>query len=193
MKNNKSRMSITTKTIVYAALFAALAAVLGQLLAFRPVPNMKFTLDKFVLFLSGMFFGPVIGGMVGLVAEFVGGNLFGLGFTPWLCLPAVLYGVSGGLFRYMLAQKFTIPRLALAYLCPTVIAAVLIQSAALAWTYNPGTFMEALYTNLIFRSIQFSIMLVLEVAIIYFLIRTGIFTRVGLWPPQRKEKKNDSF
>ena len=188
MSKNKNTMSMTTKVIVYGALFAAMAAVLGQLLAIRPTPDMKFTLDKFVLFLSGMFFGPLVGGMVGLVAEFAGGNLFGMGFTPWLCLPAVLYGVSGGLFRHMLAKKFTIPRLTVAYLCPTVIAAVLIQSAALAWTYNAATFKEALYTNLITRSIQFTIMLVVEVTIIYVLMKTGIFTKAGLWPPQRKEK-----
>ena len=86
----------TTKVIVYAAVFAALAAVLGQLLAIRPTESMNFTLDKFVLFLSGMFFGPVVGGMVVFVAEFAGGHLFGRGFTVWLCLPAVLEPVGPG-------------------------------------------------------------------------------------------------
>ena len=189
MQKNRRSPSMTTKVIVYAALFTAMAAVLGQLLAFRPVPSAKYTLDKFVIFLSGMFFGPLVGGMVGLASEFVGGNLFGMGFTPWLCLPAVLYGVSGGLFQSLLAKKFTIPRLTLAYICPTVIAAVLIQSAALAWTYNASTFWEAFYLNLISRSIQFSIMLVLEVTIIYALVKSGLFTRVGLWPPVKKFEK----
>ena len=112
---NKKR-NFTAKIIVYGALFAALAAVLGQLLAIRPTESMKFTLDKFVLFLSGMFFGPLVGGMVGFAADFAGGMLLGRGFTLWLCFPAVFYGVCGGLFQGMLAKKFTIPRLALAYL-----------------------------------------------------------------------------
>ncbi len=183
MKKN-SKALITTRILVYSALFAALAAVLGQLLAFRPMEHMKFTLDKFVLFLSGLFFGPLVGGMTGFVAEFAGGNLLGRGFTLWLCVPAVLYGVCGGLFRTMLRQRFTIPRLALAYLVPTVVGAVLIQSVALAWTYNAASFWEALYTNLAFRSIQFSIMLVVEVALIYFLIKSNVFARVGLFEKQ---------
>ena len=178
----------TTKVIVYAAVFAALAAVLGQLLAIRPTESMKFTLDKFVLFLSGMFFGPVVGAMVGFVAEFAGGHLFGRGFTVWLCLPAVLYGVSGGLFRQFLAKKFTLPRLALAYFCPTAIAAVLIQSAALAWTYNAATFWESFCLNLTTRSVQFAIMLVVEVTIIYLLTVSGIFNRVGLWPSVKRKE-----
>lgn len=183
MKKN-SKALITTRILVYSALFAALAAVLGQLLAFRPMENMKFTLDKFILFLSGMFFGPLVGGMTGFVAEFAGGNLLGRGFTIWLCLPAVLYGVAGGLFRGMLKRKFTIPRLTLAYLCPTAIGAVLIQSAALAWTYNAANFWQAFCSNLAFRSVQFSIMLVVEVALIYFLIRSNVFARAGLFDKQ---------
>ena len=181
-----TRKTLTTKIIVYGALFAALAAVLGQLLAIRPTESMKFTLDKCVLFLSGMFFGPLVGGMVGFAADFAGGMLFGRGFTLWLCFPAVFYGVCGGLFRKMLAKKFTIPRLVLAYIVPTVIGAVLVQSVALAWTYGP--FWENLIVNLGIRSVQFAIMLVLEVAIIYFLIKIGIFNRAGLWPPVNKTK-----
>lgn len=186
MQKSRNSLRFTTKVIVYGALFAALAAVLGQLLAIRPTESMKFTLDKFVLFLSGMFFGPLVGGMTGFVAEFAGGNLFGRGFTLWLSIPAIAYGVFGGLFRHMLAKKFTVPRLVLAYLCPTALAAVLIQSAALAFTYNAATFWETFYLNLMSRSVQFSIMLVVEVTIIYLLIVSGIFNRVNLWPPIRK-------
>lgn len=179
MQNKKG--TFTAKLVVYGALFAALAAVLGQLLAIRPIESMKFTLDKCVLFLSGMFFGPLVGGMVGFAADFAGGMLFGRGFTIWLCFPAVFYGICGGLFRGMLARKFTIPRLILAYLVPTVIGAVLVQSVALAATYGP--FWENLLFNLGARSIQFTIMLVLEVTIIYLLIQIKVFNRVGLWPP----------
>ena len=187
MQKGNASVRFTTKVIVYGALFAALAAVLGQLLAVRPVESMKFTLDKFIIFYSGMFFGPVVGAMVGFVAEFAGGNLFGRGFTLWLCFPAVFYGVCGGLFRHYLAKKFTIPRLTLAYLCPTVIGAVLVQSVALAATYNAATFWEALSMNLMIRTVQFAIMLVLEVVIIYCLTLSGIFTRVGLWPPIKRK------
>lgn len=183
MKKN-SKVLITTRVLVFAALFAALAAVLGQLLAFRPMEHMKFTLDKFILFLSGMFFGPLVGAMTGFVAEFAGGNLLGRGFTIWLCVPAVLYGLCGGLFRNMLKRKFTIPRLAVAYAIPTVVGAWLIQSVALAWTYNAASFWEALCTNLMFRGIQFTIMLVLEVALIYYLVKTNVFARVGLFEKQ---------
>ena len=188
----KKQTMITVKVLVFSALFAALAAILGQLLAIRPVPSAKYTLDKFVLFLSGMFFGPMVGGMVGFVSDFVGGHFFGIGWTAPLCVPAVLYGIFGGVFQKMLVKKFTVPRLAVAYLFPTVIGAVLYQSPMLAFLYNPGTFREALLLNLASRSVQFAIMLVVEVTIIYVLVRSKIFTRAGLWPPVTLKKECDS-
>lgn len=185
----KHSLDITAKVLVYSALFAALAAILGQLLAIRPIPSAKYTLDKFILFLSGMFFGPLVGGMVGFVSDFVGGHLFGIGWTAPLCVPAVLYGVFGGLFQKMLAKNFTVPRLTFAYLFPVVLGSVLYQSPVLALLYNPSTFWQALYLNLTARSIQFAIMLVVEVAVIYTLVKSNIFNRAGLWPPVKQRKE----
>ena len=189
-KSHPQRM-IPLKILIYSALFAALAAILGQLLVIRPAPDMKYTLDKSVIFLSGMLFGPVIGGMVGFVADFVGGQCFGVGFNPILCVPAVLYGVFGGVFRHMLARKLTVPRLAAAYLFPVVLSSVLYQSAALALVYHSATFQQAFLLNLLARSVQFLIMLVLETAILYTLFSTGLFSRAGLWPPQKLKKTAD--
>ena len=185
MKHQKNFMAV--KVLVYSALFAALAIILGRVTAVYPGPGMKYTLDKFVLFLSGMFFGPIVGGMVGFVADFIGGHLFGIGWTAPLCVPAVLYGVFGGVFQKMLKNKFTLPRLTFAYLFPIVIGSILYQSPVLAALYSPATFWPATYAYLISRSIQFAIMLVLEVIVIYALIKTNIFCRVGLWPRQKSK------
>ena len=182
----EKRKRFSAKNLVYGALFAALAVVLGRVTAVYPVPGAKYTLDKFLLFMSGMFFGPAAGAMIGFVSDLIGGQLFGIGWTAPLCVPAVLYGFFGGVFRKLLAKKFTLPRLTLAYLVPILIGSILYQSPVLAALYYPSTFWEATYTYLVSRSIQFAIMLVLEVALIYVLIRTNIFSRVGLWPRQKK-------
>ena len=179
------------KKLVYGALFAALAIVFGRFTAVYPVPGAKYTLDKFILFLSGMFFGPLAGGMIGFIADFIGGHLFGIGWTAPLCVPAILYGVFGGIFRGYLQKKFTLPRLALAYLFPIVIGSILYQSPVLAMLYSASTFWEATCAYLLSRSVQFAIMLVLEVALIYGLIKTNLFHRAGLWPNYKTKKESD--
>ena len=187
-KSLSPKQRMATRTIAYGALFAAMAIVFGRVTVVYLPPDAKYTLDKFVLFLSGMCFGPVAGACIGFVADFLGGLLLGIGFTPQLCLPAVIFGLFGGIFRKMLQKNFTLLRLVFAYLFPTVIGAVLWQSAALAWTFNAANFWVSLKYYLLTRSVQFSIMLVLEVALIYVLVKTNIFARAGLWPQEDSKK-----
>ena len=51
------------------------------------------------------------------------------------------------------------------------------------WNYNITT--DSLDNTL---SIQFAVTLVLDVVIIYLLMRAGVFERMGIWPPVAKEK-----
>ena len=185
----KSSNRFSTKLLAYGALLAALAIVFGRATVFYLPPDAKYTLDKFVLFMSGMFFGPLLGAFIGFVADFLGGMLFGIGFTPQLCVPAILFGLFGGIFRNFLKKKFTWSRLAFAYLFPTVIGSIVYQSAALALTFYPSTFWFNFQYYLFNRTIQFAVMLVLEVALIYILLtKTNVFHRTGLWTNTKTKK-----
>lgn len=179
---------IATRTIAYCALLAAVSVVMARLLSFAPVPSVRWSLDKFPLFLAGMFFGPLAGGMVGLTADIVGCLFSPYGINLAFSLPAVLYGVFGGIFRYYLGKKPTVLRFVLAYLFPIVIGSLLYQSFALAWFYSPTTLWEATLANLITRAVQFAVMLVLEVCIIFVLIKSRLFDRLGIWPPRKRKK-----
>ena len=185
---NKQKTRYSTKVIVYAALFAAIAVVLGRITAIQIPPDQKYALDKFVIFMSGMFFGPIVGSLVGLVSDVCGALLFGTGLPLWyLCVPPVLYGLTGGLFRSMLKKKFTLPRLCFAYFLPIFLGSFLYQSFALSYMKGYTTFQQVAYAYLIPRGIQFSIMFVLEVALISILIKTDIFSRAGLWPSKKSK------
>lgn len=177
------------KALVYSAMLAALSIVMARLLSFSVAGGVRWSLDKFPLFLAGMFFGPVMGALTGFVADFVG-SLMQFGFNPLLCLPAILYGLSGGLLRHFLLKKLSVFRLALSYLLPTAVGAVLIQSFALSYAYPKGSFGNSLIYYLSTRSIQFAIVMALEILIVYLLMRSNIFTRLGVWPPIKLERKS---
>lgn len=177
----QKRKNLAVKTIVYSAMLAALSVVMARVLCFATPDGVRWSLDKFPLFLAGMFFGPVAGGLTGFVADFVG-SLMQFGFNPLLCPPAILYGLFGGLLRRYIQKKPTVLRLGLSYLFPVVIGSILYQSSMLAWLYFDGVYMEGLAYYLSTRSVQFAIMLVVETLIIFTLIKTGMFARMGLWP-----------
>ena len=178
------------KALVYSAMLAALSVVMARLLSFSVAGGVRWSLDKFPLFLAGMFFGPVMGAITGFVADFTG-SLMQFGFNPLLCFPAIFYGLCGGLLRRFLAKNFTVLRLVPSYLLPTAVGAVLVQSFALSYAYPKGSFGASLAYYLSTRSVQFAIVMTLEVLIIYLLMKTNVFTRLGVWPPIKLRKGNE--
>lgn len=182
-KNN----SITTRTLAYCALLAALSVVLARLIGLMPDAGSRFSIEAVPIFLAGMLFGPVPGALVGFVADLVGCLFSAFGYNPIFCVPPMLYGLFAGLFRYFLANKPSLPRLLLAFLPPVVLGSILYQSVALTYMYYKGAFWEGFLLKLSTRSVQFAVTMVLDAVIIRLLIRTGIFTRAGVWPPKRKE------
>jgi len=187
MPNSSHKRSITTRTLAYCAVLAAISIVLARWLSYSPFGSVRWSLDKFPLFLAGMLFGPLAGGMTGLVADATG-SMMQYGFNPILCPPAILYGVLGGLLRFWLVKKPVLPRLIASYLLPVALGSWLYQSAALAYCFNPNTIFASFVANLGSRGVQFAVTATLEIAIISLLLSTKMFERLGVWPPQKKTK-----
>lgn len=179
---------MTARTLAYCALLAAISVVLARLII--PMPNVttRFSLEAVPIFMAGMLFGPVAGGLVGFTADAVGCLFSGFGYNPIFCVPPILYGVFGGVFRRWLGKGVTLPRLLASMLPPVIVGSILWQSAALAFIYNSkGTFQLSLIYFLSSRSLQFAITIVLDVLVIFLLFRAKIFDRLGVWPPKSKK------
>lgn len=184
----KNQRTMTTKTLAYCALLAALSVVLARLIIPMPDESTRFSIEAVPIYMAGMLFGPLAGGLVGFAADFVGCMFSGYGFNPLFSLPPILYGVCGGLFRYFLANKVSVPRLILGFLPPVIFGSILYQSAALAYVYSSTTFMEYFILKLTTRSVQFAITMVIDAVVIYLLFKARIFDRLGIWPIKKKCK-----
>jgi len=178
--SGKKSMSMTTKTLTYCALLAALSVAMARLFGLMPNEYSRFSIESIPTFLAGMLFGPIAGGLVGFVSDFVGCMFSGFGYNPMFCLPPILYGVCGGLFRWFLAKKLSLVRLLIAYAVPVVFGSVLWQSFALDFVYDTG-FLLMLST----RSVQFAITLAVNVVIVNLLFRSKMFHHMGVWPPKK--------
>ena len=187
-----SKVALTTKTISFCALFAALSVVFARLIGLMPDAASRFSIEAVPIFLAGMFFGPLAGGMVGFVADFVGCMFSPYGYNPVFCVPAVLYGVFAGIFRFYLARGVNPLRLFLAFLPPVTLGSLLYQSAMLSLFYfkgSRGSFLQGYMFYLSTRGIQFAIVIVVDVLLIFLLFRTRVFHRMRLWPlPEKKLK-----
>ena len=176
------------RILATSALLAAISVVLARLII--PMPNVttRFSIEAVPIYLAGMLFGPMAGALVGFSSDLVGCLFSGYGYNPLFCLPPILYGVFGGLLRRWLMGKPGLPRLAVSFLPPVVLGSILWQSAALSYVYNSkGSFQASLVYFLSTRTIQFAVTLVLDVLIIYLLMKSRVFDRMGLWQTPEKD------
>ncbi len=177
----------TTRTIASCAMLAAVQVVLARLIVPMPAADVRFSIEAVPVFLAGMLFGPLAGGLVGFSADLAGCLFSGYGYNPLFCVPPILYGVCGGLFRYFLARKTSFPRLLGCLLVPVVLGSLLYQSAALTLVYSTeGAFLANFLTRLAARAIQFAVTAVVEAAVLDLLFRSRVFQRAGVWPVHRR-------
>ena len=187
MQNERPRQPvISTRTLAFCALLAALSVILARLIIPMPNASTRFSIEAVPIFISGMLFGPLAGGLVGFCADFVGTLFSGYGFNPLFCVPPILYGFFGGVFRHYLAKNTNFVHVLLSLICPVVLGSILYQSITLAYVYPTGTFLQSFLLKLTSRSIQFAITMVLDVIVIHLLFKSKLFHRAGMWPPVKK-------
>ena len=186
-----SKRQMTTKTLAYCAMLAALQVVLARLIIPMPAADTRFSLEAIPVVLAGLLFGPVAGAMVGFSADLVGCLFSGFGYNPLFCVPPILYGLCGGFFRYFVSAKPNLWRIIVTYLPAVVLGSILWQSFTLAYVYNSqGAFWESLMVKLTARSIQFVITGAMDAVITFILLKSGIFQALKVWPLTPKNKKS---
>ena len=187
---NKKTMLMTTKTITYCAMLAAISVALARLAGLMPNEFTRFSIEAVPFFLAGLFFGPVAGGCVGFAADVVGCMFSPYGYNPFYSIPPFLYGVCAGLFRQWISRNASPLRIGAGFVPPVAVGSILIQSCGLAFMqYGSENFTEGLSFFLGTRSVQFAIMLVVNTTLVWLLLRSHLFNRIGIWPVQSPNKK----
>ncbi len=180
------------KTLAVCAMLAALSVIFARLII--PMPNAftRFSIEAIPIYIAGVLFGPIAGGIVGFVADLVGCLFSGYGYNPAFCVPPILYGVLPGLLRFLLFKKTDLWRIALVYLPPVVIGSILYQSWSLSVFYTkPEGFSATLTYFLTTRSIQFAITFVIDAVLTWLLFRSRLFERAGLWKEFKEERPDE--
>ena len=177
MRKNSSLSK--TRILTVCALLTAMAIVMARILGIPLSESSRISFESIPIFLAGMLFGPLAGALVGFASDFLG-SLMMFGFNPFLCIPPILCGICGGLFRPMLREKNEIWRIALAYLPYIVLGAWLWQSAALAWFFGGEALVakQAFFvTKIVERGIQFTAVFVIDVLVVYFLCKSNLLKK----------------
>ena len=106
----KSSIFPSVKTIVLAAMLAAMSVVIGIFCkSFLNFGNglLRITFENLPIIMSGILFGPVIGGVIGLITDLVSYFLTAQGYPPnfIVTIGAVTVGVVSGLVSHYAVKK----------------------------------------------------------------------------------------
>jgi energy-coupling factor transport system substrate-specific component len=106
-----SPWSVTTRTIVYAAIGAAIMGFMNSLAYGIGIPGTEISVRPHygILTFFGFAFGPIVGFITGFLGNVIGDHLTGYGaFTAWHWSVANgLVGVVAGLFPFFMASRMT--------------------------------------------------------------------------------------
>lgn len=90
------------RVMIIAALFIAMSIVLGKLLAFNIGNSIRISFENLPVLMAGIFFGPVIGAVVGLGADLIGCIIAGYSINPIITLGIVSVGFISGLLAMLI-------------------------------------------------------------------------------------------
>ncbi len=84
------------RILCMAALLTALSVVLGKYIGIS-TPIFRISLENLPILMAGIFFGPVVGGVVGVAADLIGCVVMSFTVNPLITAGAALIGVVSGL------------------------------------------------------------------------------------------------
>lgn len=91
------RLFGNVRVMIISGLFVALSIVLGKFLQIPIGDSIRISLENLPLMMAGIFFGPFVGGAVGMGADLIGCVLKGYAINPIITLGATSIGFISGL------------------------------------------------------------------------------------------------
>ncbi|MBQ8936087.1 MAG: folate family ECF transporter S component [Oscillospiraceae bacterium] len=174
-----------TRKLVFMALLCAISVVLTRVLAIN-THTIRISFGAVPIILAGLFFGPIEGAMVGFVADIVGCLfLSGFGYTPVLALSPILMGSLPALLVRLFPEERDLGPLELAAaVFPTeILGPICWTTFGLHLLY--GTPIPALLAA---RIPLYLITGALDTLLVFLLLKSGVFQRLGLQPIRGRKK-----
>ena len=126
-KNITGSQRWNVKTLVFMALFVALDLVVGRVLSIDLGPY-RISFGSVILILSGLWLGPVAGGICGFGADIIGCFMKGYTVNPLITLAAILWGVVPVLMKGLFSSSNKNKGRRVAWLCVSVVFTGILSS-----------------------------------------------------------------
>ena len=133
---------LNLRILCAAALLAALSAVLGKYLQVPSGDSIRLSLENLPILMAGIFFGPLVGGMVGVTADLLGCLMVGYTVNPIIAVGATLIGVLSGIIARIATRHdrpLTAGSIYLAVAVAHTVGSMTVKTIGLAVYYSTPT------------------------------------------------------
>ena len=166
---NYSKSQRILRLTVFSALLSAISIVCGKYLAFNMGEFLRFSFENLPIIFAGLAFGPIVGALVGAVADLIGCLLVGYAINPIITVGAATIGLISGFFSLLPEPNERIGhilRITLAVAASHLLGSVIIKSFGLSVFYD-----MPLVILMLWRLLNYLIVGSLEGFILYHLVR----------------------
>ncbi|MDE5854230.1 MAG: folate family ECF transporter S component [Ruminococcus sp.] len=164
------RLFGNVRVMIISGLFIAMSIILGKFLQIPIGNSIRISFENLPLIMAGIFFGPFVGGAVGVGADLIGCLLKGYAINPIITLGALCIGALPGVISMLMTKKNQLLSMCLSTFAGHIIGSMLIKSIGLHIYY--GTPFEVL----IMRVPLYLTIGTLESMIIYILLKNKAFS-----------------
>lgn len=191
--NTKVKAYFTPKRIAYLGIMTALAVITNIFSVTVNSGANSISFNYVICSLAGVFFGPISGGIVGLLGDLVGCLIAPKGpFNPFIMLSSALIGVLSGL-AFMIPKVNVYLKVLIAYVFIFVVCTLGFNTFGLWFYYAKGK--KSFWVYLIGRAPFQAINIVINIAItyaLYFPLKKFVFDKLDLSTKRAVEKVGEA-
>ena len=118
----------TPRTLAMSGVLIALNVVLSRLVSIPVGNTLRISVAQVPVILSGLWFGPLIGGLTGMLGDLIGSALNGYAPNPLITLSSTLVGIIPTLFLPWIRKNAASPVRSYLRFLPVVALTMLITS-----------------------------------------------------------------
>lgn len=141
MQKNKSNSLRNVKVLTVSAMMVALSAVIGYVCKTIPALNLgsglRITFENLPIILSGIMFGPIVGGCVGCIADLLSCLFSGQTPMPWVLVGSISVGVMAGIGSKFIVRRNGFLKLIVSELLAHLVGSMIIKTIALYFVFGP--------------------------------------------------------
>ena len=134
-------MTGSVRVLTMAAMLTALSVIIGYICKTIPALNLgaglRITFENLPIILSGIMFGPIVGGCVGCIADLLSCLASGQSPLPFVLVGSISVGIVAGITSKCIFKKSGLKKIIFSEIFAHLVGSMIIKTITLYFVFGP--------------------------------------------------------